>query len=60
MSGGGPFGRTELFVTEAYKLVNDFQLYGVAAAFSVLMFFLLLAITLVTNRMAKATASYAD
>ena len=36
MSGGGPFGRTELFVTEAYKLVNDFQLYGVAAAFSVL------------------------
>ena len=60
MSGGGPFGRTELFVTEAYKLVNDYQLYGVAAAFSVLMFFLLLAITLVTNRMAKATASYAD
>jgi arabinogalactan oligomer/maltooligosaccharide transport system permease protein len=60
MSGGGPFGRTELFVTQAYKLVNDFQLYGVAAAFSVLMFFILLAITLVTNRMAKATASYAD
>jgi arabinogalactan oligomer/maltooligosaccharide transport system permease protein len=60
MSGGGPFGRTELFVTEAYKLVNDFQLYGVAAAFSVFMFFLLLGITLVTNRMAKATASYAD
>jgi len=60
MSGGGPFGRTELFVTEAYKLVSDFQLYGVAAAFSVLMFFLLLFLTLVTNRMAKATASYAD
>jgi len=32
----------------------------VAAAFSVLMFFLLLGITLVTNRMARATASYAD
>jgi arabinogalactan oligomer/maltooligosaccharide transport system permease protein len=60
MSGGGPFGRTELFVTEAYKLVNDFQLYGVAAAFSVLLFFLLLAITLVTNRVARATASYAE
>jgi arabinogalactan oligomer/maltooligosaccharide transport system permease protein len=60
MSGGGPFGRTELFVTEAYKLVNDFQLYGVAAAFSVLLFFLLLGITLVTNRLARATASYAD
>jgi arabinogalactan oligomer / maltooligosaccharide transport system permease protein len=60
MTSGGPFGRTELFVTEAYKLVNDYQKYGVAAAFSVLMFLLLLAITLVTNRMAKATASYAD
>jgi arabinogalactan oligomer/maltooligosaccharide transport system permease protein len=60
MSGGGPFGRTELFVTDAYKLVNDFQLYGVAAAFSVLLFFLLLAITLVTNRLARATASYAE
>jgi arabinogalactan oligomer/maltooligosaccharide transport system permease protein len=60
MTAGGPFGRTELFVTEAYKLVNDFQKYGVAAAFSVLMFFLLLGITLVTNRTAKATASYAE
>ena len=60
MSGGGPFGRTELFVTEAYKLVQDFQLYGVAAAFSVILFFLLLAITLVTNRLARATASYAE
>jgi arabinogalactan oligomer/maltooligosaccharide transport system permease protein len=60
MTSGGPFGRTELFVTQAYKLVNDFQKYGVAAAFSVLMFFLLLAITLVTNRMGKATASYVD
>jgi arabinogalactan oligomer/maltooligosaccharide transport system permease protein len=60
MSGGGPFGRTELFVTEAYKLVNDYQLYGVAAAFSVLLFLLLLAITLVTNKLARATASYAD
>jgi arabinogalactan oligomer/maltooligosaccharide transport system permease protein len=60
MSGGGPFGRTELFVTEAYKLVNDYQLYGVAAAFSVLLFLLLLGITLVTNRLARATASYAE
>ena len=60
MSGGAPFGRTELFVTQAYKLVNDFQLYGVAAAFSVLLFFILLAITLITNRLARATASYAE
>jgi arabinogalactan oligomer/maltooligosaccharide transport system permease protein len=60
MSGGGPFGRTELLVTQAYKLVNERQLFGVGAAFAVIMFFILLALTLVTNRLAKATASYVD
>ena len=45
-------------MTQAYRLVNEQQLYGVAAAFSVIMFFILLVITLVTNRLTKATASY--
>ncbi len=58
MSGGGPFGRTELLVTQAYRLVNQQRLYGVGAAFAVIMFFILLAITVVTNKMAKATARY--
>jgi arabinogalactan oligomer/maltooligosaccharide transport system permease protein len=58
MSGGGPFGQTELLVTTSYRLVNEQHLYGVAAAFAVFQFFILLAITLVTNRLAKATASY--
>ncbi len=58
MSGGGPFGQTELLVTTAYRLVNEQQLYGVAAAFAVFQFFILLAITLVTNRVAKATAQF--
>jgi arabinogalactan oligomer/maltooligosaccharide transport system permease protein len=57
MTGGGPFGRTELLVTQAYRLVNEQRLYGAAAAFSVIMFFILLAITLVVNRAAKATAT---
>ena len=60
MSAGGPFGRTELLVTEAYHLVNDLHLYGVAAAFSVIMFLILLVLTLITNRLTKATASYVD
>ena len=34
--------------------------FGVAAAFCVHLFFLLLAVTLITNRLAKATKSYAD
>lgn len=58
MSGGGPFGQTELLVTIAFRLVNEQQLYGVAAAFAVFQFFILLAITLVTNRAARATATY--
>lgn len=60
MSAGGPFGRTELLVTEAYRLVNDQRLYGVAAAFCVIMFFILLTLTLITNKLTKATASYVD
>lgn len=58
MSEGRPFGRTELLVTQAFKLVNGNKLYGVAAAFSVYMFLILLALSLVTNRITKATADY--
>lgn len=57
MSEGKPFGRTELLVTQAYKLVNGNQLYGLAAAFAIYMFFILLVISLITNRITKATAS---
>lgn len=60
MSAGGPLGRTELLVTQAYRLVNGQQLYGVGASFAVIMFFLLLVITLITNRIARATASFED
>lgn len=58
MSGGGPFGRTELLVTQAYKLVNEQRLYASAAAFAVVMFFILLTLTLVTNRLARATSRF--
>jgi len=60
MTAGEPFGRTEILVTQAYRLAVDRQLLGVAAAFSVYLFFLLLTVTLITNRLAKATKSYAD
>src|SRR5688572_8726217 len=58
MTAGEPRGRTELLVTQAFRLVNDRQLFGVAAAFSVFMFFILLTITLLFNRVTKATATY--
>ena len=60
MTQGEPFGRTEILVTQAYRLAYERRLFGVAAAFAVYLFFLLLFVTLITNRMAKATKSYAD
>ena len=60
MTAGEPFGRTEILVTQAYRLATDRNLLGVAAAFSVYLFFLLLVVTLITNRLAQATKSYAE
>ena len=60
LSAGGPFGRTELLVTQAYRLVQEQRLFGVAAAFSVIMFLILLTLTIITNKLTKATASYVD
>ena len=60
MTQGEPFGRTEILVTQAYRLAYERRLFGVAAAFAVYLFFLLLVITLITNKLAKATKSYAD
>ncbi len=58
LSGGGPLRKTEILVTTAYRLVNENRLYGVAAAFSVIIFFVLLGLTLITNRITKATERY--
>lgn len=58
ISEGGPFGRTELLVTQAYKLVFTQRLYGIAAAFSIVVFFVLLILTLIQNRVTQATKAY--
>jgi arabinogalactan oligomer/maltooligosaccharide transport system permease protein len=58
LSGGGPLRQTEILVTTAYRLVNENRLYGTAAAFSVIIFFVLLILTLITNRLTKATERY--
>jgi arabinogalactan oligomer / maltooligosaccharide transport system permease protein len=57
LSGGGPEHRTELLVTWVYRIVNENKLYGLASAFAVYMFFILLGLTLITNRLTKATGS---
>ncbi len=58
VSQGGPLRETEILVTTAFRLVNEQGLYGVAAAFSVYIAIILLVITLITNRISRATESY--
>jgi arabinogalactan oligomer / maltooligosaccharide transport system permease protein len=60
ISNGGPLGKTEILVTQAFKLVNPGGLYGVAAAFSVLVFFILLIITLAQNRVSRGLEGWSD
>lgn len=60
ISNGGPLGRTEILVTQAFKLVNPNGLFGLAAAFSVLIFFILLVITLAQNRVARGLEGWSD
>lgn len=50
---GNPLGKTEILVTQAYKLV-DAGLYGVASAFAVIIFFILLGFTLLNLRLTRA------
>lgn len=67
-TGGGPLHSTEILVTEAYRLVNgttisipgvgNAQPYGVAASFAFIVFAILATITLITNRISRATAAY--
>ncbi len=53
VSGGA--GGTEILITEAYDAFNVDKRFGYAAAYAVLIFFVLLSYTLVTNRITKAT-----
>ena len=55
VSGGGPDHQTEILITEAYYIFTVLQRTGLAAAYSVIIFVLLLAYTLVTNRLTSAT-----
>jgi arabinogalactan oligomer/maltooligosaccharide transport system permease protein len=60
MSGGGPARSTEILVTFAYDLVRNLRLYGAAAAFAVIVFFVAITVFLITNRITKATESYTE
>jgi arabinogalactan oligomer/maltooligosaccharide transport system permease protein len=58
VTGGGPFGLTEILVTQGFKLVNPQGWYGVASAFNIIVFIILAIITLITNSITRATEPY--
>ncbi|HEX9012561.1 MAG TPA: sugar ABC transporter permease [Anaerolineaceae bacterium] len=58
LSGGGPLRKTEILLTEAYRLVNEQNAYGDAAAFAIMIFIILLGLTVLTNSFTRATERY--
>ena len=55
VSGGAPAGQTDILITEAYRAFRVLGRYGYAAAYSTVIFGILLAYTLITNRVTRAT-----
>ena len=55
VSGGGPDHATEILITDAYRAFAELNRYGLAAAYSVLIFVILFVYTLMTNRITRAT-----
>lgn len=55
VSAGQPGGATEILMTQAYKLAFEQYRYGYAAAYSVIIFLILLAYGTWQNRVTKAT-----
>lgn len=53
VSKGDPFGKTEILITQAYKLIDPLGMYGVAAAFSLVIFVILLILTQLNMRLTR-------
>jgi len=54
VSGGAPDNQTNILITEAYRAFRVLKNYGIAAAYSLIIFFILAAYSAVTNRLTKA------
>jgi arabinogalactan oligomer/maltooligosaccharide transport system permease protein len=61
ITGGGPRRKTEILVTQSYNLLLENSIsgrFGMAAAFAIVVFFILFFITLVNNYITGATEAY--
>jgi len=59
VSAGEPAGATEILITQAFKIAFEQYRYGYAAAYSMLIFLILLAYGIWQNRVTKATEAIA-
>ena len=55
VSGGAPDGATEILITDAFKWAFERDRYGYAAAYSTVIFVILILLTTLTNRITGAT-----
>lgn len=55
VSGGAPDGSTEILITDAFKWAFERDRYGYAAAYSTVIFLILVLLTTLTNRITGAT-----
>lgn len=55
VSGGAPNGATDILITDAFRWAFERDAYGYAAAYSTLIFLILLVFSLATNRITGAT-----
>ena len=53
VSGGRPEGATDILITEAYRWAFERERYGYAAAYSLLIFVVLLGYSLLTQRVGQ-------
>ena len=54
VSGGAPDNQTNILITEAYRAFRVLKNYGMAAAYSLIIFVILAVYTALTNRMTRA------
>ncbi len=57
VSGGAPDNQTNILITEAYRAFRVLKNYGLAAAYSLIIFVILAAYTALTNRVTRAAES---
>lgn len=60
VSGGAPNGATDILITEAFRWAFERDSYGYAAAYSTIIFIILLVFTISTNRITGATKGAFD